>query len=76
MARKKTTEPEVEPEQVEAQAEAPADDAGQAEVQARFDEAEEKGYFGHTPDDTPNEHYTLSGVIAGLPTPETERGKR
>lgn len=54
---------------------AAADDAGQAEVQAKFDEAEEKGYFGHTPDDTPNENYTLAGVNAGKPTPETERGK-
>ena len=52
-----------------------ADDAGQAEVQAKFDEAEEKGYFGTTPDDTPNENYTLQGVTSGKPTPETERGK-
>lgn len=52
-----------------------ADDAGQAEVQAKFDEAEEKGYFGTTPDDTPNENYTLKGVTSGKPTPETERGK-
>ena len=52
-----------------------ADDAGQAEVQAKFDEAEEKGYFGTTPDDTPNENYTVQGVTSGKPTPETERGK-
>ena len=52
-----------------------ADDAGQAEVQAKFDEAEEKGYFGETPDKTPNSHYTLQGVTSGKPTPETERGK-
>jgi len=50
-------------------------DAGQAEVQAKFDEANEKGYFGTTPDDTPNENYTLKGVTSGKPTPETERGK-
>lgn len=53
-----------------------ADDAGQAEVQAKFDEAEEKGYFGSTPDDTPNENYTLAGVIAGKPTPENQRGAK
>ena len=53
----------------------PADDAGQAEVQAKFDEAEKKGYFGEVPDDTPNEAYTLKGVTSGQPTPETERGK-
>ena len=52
-----------------------ADDAGQAEVQAKFDEANEKGYFGSTPDETPNENYTLQGVTSGKPTPETERGK-
>lgn len=52
-----------------------ADDAGQAEVQAKFDEAAEKGYFGNTPDSTPNENYTLAGVTSGKPTPETERGK-
>ena len=50
-------------------------DAGQAEVQAKFDEAAEKGYFGETPDETPNENYTLKGVTSGKPTPETERGK-
>lgn len=50
-------------------------DAGQAEVQAAFDEANDKGYFGATPDDTPRENYTLKGVASGKPTPETERGK-
>lgn len=52
-----------------------ADDAGQGEVQAKVDEASEKGYYGTVPDKTPNEHYTLQGVISGKPTPETERGK-
>ena len=50
-------------------------DLGAAEIQAKFDEANEKGYFGHTPDETPNENYTLAGVTSGKPTPETERGK-
>lgn len=54
---------------------AAADDAGQDEVQAMFDAAAEKGYFGTAPDETPNENYTLAGVNAGKPTPETERGK-
>lgn len=48
-------------------------DAGQAEVQKNFDEAAEKGYFGTTPDETPNENYTLGGQAAGKSTPETER---
>ena len=51
-------------------------DAGQAEVQKKFDEANEKGYFGTVPDETPNENYTLQGVTSGKPTPETERTKR
>jgi hypothetical protein len=51
------------------------DDAGQDEVQARFDEAAEKGYFGESPDETPRDNYTVRGVGAGKPTPETERGK-
>jgi hypothetical protein len=50
-------------------------DSGEAEVQAVFDEANEKGYFGEVPDETPNENYTLRGVGSGKPTPETERGK-
>lgn len=51
-------------------------DAGQDEVQARFDEAAEKGYFGETPDDTPRENYTLAGVTSDKPTPENQRGKK
>lgn len=51
-------------------------DAGQAEVQAVVDEAEKKGYFGTSPDDTPRENYTVAGVTSGKPTPETDRGKK
>ena len=51
------------------------DDAGQAEVQAKFDAAAEKGYFGFSPDETPAENYTLQGVTSGKPTPETDRTK-
>lgn len=39
-------------------------------IQKATDEAEEKGYVGHTVDETPREHYTVAGVIAGKPTPE------
>lgn len=52
-----------------------ADDLGADQVQAAFDEANAKGYFGETPDATDNENYTLKGVTSGKPTPETERGK-
>ena len=45
------------------------------DVQVLFDEAAEKGYFGEVPDKTPNEAYTLAGVNAGKPTPETTRGE-
>ncbi|MBA2504820.1 MAG: hypothetical protein H0V29_02615, partial [Thermoleophilaceae bacterium] len=48
------------------------DDAGQAETQAKVDEITEQGYVGVEVDSTPNEHYTVSGVTAGKPTPETD----
>lgn len=50
--------------------------AGADQVQAKADEAAEKGYIGEVPDETPNEHYTLKGVTSGKPTPETERTKK
>jgi hypothetical protein len=53
----------------------PADALGADEVQAKFDEAAEKGYFGSMPDETPNENYTLKGVTSDKPTPENQRGK-
>lgn len=34
-------------------------DAGQAEVQAKVDEADEKGYFGRVPAGPPNEAFSL-----------------
>jgi hypothetical protein len=48
------------------------DDLGADEVQAKVDAAESKGYFGEVPDPTPNENYTMSGTVAGAPTPETD----
>lgn len=39
-----------------------AGDLGASQVQAAFDEAAEKGYFGTRPDGKPNEDYTLEGV--------------
>lgn len=52
-------------------------DVGQKEVTEAFVEANAQGYFGTTQDETPNEHYTVAGVTAGKPTPETEsRGER
>lgn len=48
-------------------------DGGQAEVQRKFDEAQEQGYIGSTPDKTPNEAYTVAGVNSGAKTPETDK---
>jgi hypothetical protein len=48
-------------------------DSGEAEVQAKVDEAEEQGFLGTAVDETPREHYTLGGVTSGKPTPETSR---
>lgn len=46
------------------------------EVQKKVDAAEEKGYFGVSPDPTPRENYTVAGVTAGKPTPETDEQAR
>lgn len=40
-------------------------------IQVAVDEEHDKGYLGHTVDETPREHYTIAGVIAGKPTPES-----
>lgn len=48
------------------------DDTPEARVQQQVDEETEQGYFGVSPDPTPNENYTVAGVTAGKPTPETD----
>lgn len=35
-------------------------------------EASEKGFMGVKIDPTPDDHYTVEGVTAGKPTPETD----
>lgn len=47
-------------------------DLGAADVQRQTDEAEAQGFVGHKVDPTPNEAYTVGGVTAGEPTPETD----
>ena len=47
-------------------------DAGRAQVQSEMDKVQEKGHFGDAVDPTPNEAYTVAGVTAGDPTPETD----
>jgi hypothetical protein len=38
-------------------------------------QAEDKGYYGVEADPTPDHHYTVAGVLAGKPTPETTKGE-
>ncbi len=47
-------------------------DSGQADLQARVDKENAQGFVGVEVDPTPNEHYTVAGVAAGKPTPETD----
>lgn len=47
-------------------------DAGESAVQAAKDVEDEQGFVGVKVDPTPDEHYTVAGVIAGKPTPETD----
>lgn len=47
-------------------------EAGNKQVQAAVQADADKGYRGTPVDRTPNENYTVAGVTAGLPVPETE----
>lgn len=48
-------------------------DGGEAEAQRRTDDAEDRGYLGEVPDDTPNEAYTVAGVTSGTEAAEADR---
>lgn len=50
------------PKPASASTDATKADHGQAESQAAWDEANENGYWGDVPDETPNEAYTVAGV--------------
>ncbi len=50
---------------------APKDEA-QVDAQKAVDEAENKGYIGVPVDPTDKHAYTVAGVVAGEPTPETD----
>lgn len=41
-----------------------------------LEKANEQGFIGQKVDPTPNENYTVAGVTAGLPTPETDEASR
>jgi hypothetical protein len=47
----------------------------QDELQETVDTAEDKGFLGVKADPTPDHHYTVAGVLAGKPTPETTKGE-
>lgn len=49
----------------------PADGVAEA-VQEATDRAEDRGFLGVETDPTPNSAYTVAGVLAGEPTPETD----
>jgi len=51
----------------------PASDEVAAAVQHATDKAQERGFYGVETDPTPNEHYTVAGVVEGKPTPETDK---
>ena len=48
-------------------------DGGAAEVHKIADEEAEQGFRGVEVDKTPNEAYTVAGVLAGKETPESKR---
>lgn len=68
MAAARSSKPAVEPENQPVSA---GDEVAQ-KVQEVTDRAQEQGFFGVEVDPTPNEHYTVAGVAAGEPTPETD----
>lgn len=47
-------------------------DLGADQVQKQVDEETAKGFAGVEVDPTPNENYTVPGVLDGAPTPETD----
>jgi hypothetical protein len=48
-----------------------SDDLGSSEVQKKVDTETEQGFSGTVPDQTPNQNYTVGGVLKDKPTPET-----
>jgi hypothetical protein len=50
----------------------PAEDLGAEQVEHKYQAALDQGFEGIAADPTPDHHYTLAGVLAGKPTPETD----
>lgn len=53
-------------------ADANADAAAESVALPELEKANEQGFIGQKVDPTPNENYTVAGVTAGKPTPETD----
>ena len=51
-------------------------DLGAEQVQKAKDAEDAQGFVGGKVDPTPDEHYTVGGVLAGKPTPETDPDHR
>ena len=51
------------------------DDLGAGEIQKQVDKEVDQGFAGSVPDPTPNQNYTVGGVIKDKPTPETSESK-
>lgn len=47
-------------------------DKAKAEVEKQLNAELAQGFRGLEVDPTPNEHYTVGGVLAGKPTPESD----
>lgn len=54
-----------------AKSEAAKSEAAAERVEDIVDKENKQGYRGTQVDKTPNENYTVAGVVAGKPTPET-----
>lgn len=57
----------IKDEKTAADNQAAADEVGAGQVQAKFDEANEKGFFGEQVDETPRDEFTLKGVANKKP---------
>lgn len=64
--------PENSPEGQKAKVDAVGADTSTAEVQAKADADQARGFRGMEVDPTPNEAYSIAGVTSGAPTPETD----
>lgn len=53
-------------------AESKRTEKAEAQVQQAVDQETEQGFRGVEVDGTPNENYTVAGVVAGKPVPEAE----